>query len=38
VTELFRKYGDQYQIDHLLMSAQGFQASGLDQNAKTPTV
>jgi membrane-bound lytic murein transglycosylase MltF len=35
VTELFRKYGDQYQIDHLLMSAQGFQESGLDQNAKS---
>ena len=33
--ELFRKYGDRYDIDHLLMMAQGFQESGLDQNAKS---
>ena len=33
--ELFRKYGDQYDLDYLLMMAQGFQESGLDQNAKS---
>ncbi len=33
--ELFRKYGERYDIDYLLMMAQGFQESGLDQNAKS---
>jgi membrane-bound lytic murein transglycosylase MltF len=33
--DLFRKYGTQYEIDYLLMVAQGFQESGLDQNAKS---
>lgn len=33
--ELFRKYGTRYQVDYLLMIAQGFQESGLDQNAKS---
>jgi membrane-bound lytic murein transglycosylase MltF len=33
--DLFRKYGDQYDLDYLLMMAQGFQESGLDQNAKS---
>jgi membrane-bound lytic murein transglycosylase MltF len=33
--DLFRKYGDQYDVDYLLMMAQGFQESGLDQNAKS---
>ena len=33
--DLFRKYGTQYEIDYLLMMAQGFQESGLDQNAKS---
>ncbi len=28
---LFRKYGAQYDLDYLLMAAQGFQESGLDQ-------
>ena len=32
---LFRKYGEQYQLDYLLMAAQGYQESGLDQNAKS---
>jgi membrane-bound lytic murein transglycosylase MltF len=32
---LFQKYGDQYQLDYLLMAAQGFQESQLDQNAKS---
>ena len=34
--ELFRKYGDQYELDYLLMMAQGYQESRLDQNAKSP--
>ena len=35
VVDLFKKYGDQYQLDALLMAAQGFQESGLNQNAKS---
>lgn len=31
VVELFRKYGGQYDLDYLLMVAQGFQESTLDQ-------
>jgi membrane-bound lytic murein transglycosylase MltF len=31
----FKKYSDQYDVDYLLMAAQGFQESGLDQNAKS---
>ncbi|MGH8852627.1 MAG: transglycosylase SLT domain-containing protein [Casimicrobiaceae bacterium] len=33
--DLFRKYGAQYGLDYLLMMAQAFQESGLDQNAKS---
>lgn len=33
--EMFRKYGDQYRIDWLLMAAQGYQESGLDQKVKS---
>ena len=33
--DLFRKYSDQYGMDYLLMAAQGFQESGLDQNVKS---
>ncbi len=33
--ELFRKYGDRYGIDYLLMVSQGYQESGLDQNVKS---
>jgi membrane-bound lytic murein transglycosylase MltF len=36
LAELFRKYGDQYDMDYLLMAAQGFQESGLDQSVKSP--
>ena len=36
LAEFFKKYGDQYQMDYLLMAAQGYQESGLDQNAKSP--
>jgi membrane-bound lytic murein transglycosylase MltF len=32
---LFKKYSDQYGMDYLLMAAQGFQESRLDQNAKS---
>jgi membrane-bound lytic murein transglycosylase MltF len=32
---LFRKYGSQYNMDWMLMAAQGYQESRLDQNAKS---
>jgi len=32
----FQKYGDQYDVDWVLMGAQGYQESQLDQNAKSP--
>ena len=35
VVQLFRKYSDQYSMDFLLMAAQGFQESRLDQSAKS---
>jgi membrane-bound lytic murein transglycosylase MltF len=35
VIELFRKYGQKYDMDFLLMAAQGFQESRLDQDAKS---
>jgi membrane-bound lytic murein transglycosylase MltF len=35
LVDLFRKYGDQYQVDFLLLLAQGFQESGLDQNVRS---
>ena len=31
-----RKYGKQYDLDYLLMAAQGYQESTLDQNVKSP--
>ena len=34
--EFFRKYGHNYGMDYLLMMAQGYQESRLDQNAKSP--
>ncbi|WP_084502193.1 MltF family protein [Fundidesulfovibrio putealis] len=33
---LFKKYGSQYGFDSLLLMAQGYQESGLDQNARSP--
>ena len=36
LVDLFRKYGDQYDIDYLLMAAQGYQESRLDQHANSP--
>ena len=35
VIALFRKYSDQYDMDFLLMGAQAFQESGLDQDARS---
>jgi membrane-bound lytic murein transglycosylase MltF len=32
---LFRKYGAQYDVDYLIMAAQGYQESRLDQGAKS---
>jgi membrane-bound lytic murein transglycosylase MltF len=34
--ELFRKYGDRYDIDYLILMAQGYQESQLNQNAQSP--
>jgi membrane-bound lytic murein transglycosylase MltF len=34
--DLFRKYGDQYKLDALLIAAQGYQESRLDNNARSP--
>ena len=33
---LFKKYGDQYKVDWILMAAQGYQESGMDQAVKSP--
>ncbi|MGE5814945.1 MAG: transporter substrate-binding domain-containing protein [Acidobacteriota bacterium] len=35
LVNLFRKYGDRYQFDYLLMAAQGYQESRLNQDAKS---
>jgi membrane-bound lytic murein transglycosylase MltF len=35
LTEYFKRYGDQYQLDYLLMGAQGYQESQLDQERKS---
>ena len=35
MVEYFKKYGDQYQLDYLLMVAQGYQESQLNQDAKS---
>jgi membrane-bound lytic murein transglycosylase MltF len=34
--QFFQKYGEQYNVDWLLMAAQGYQESALNQNAKSP--
>jgi membrane-bound lytic murein transglycosylase MltF len=36
VGELFKKYGAEYKVDYLLMAAQGYQESTLDQDVKSP--
>ena len=33
---LFKKYGERYHFDPLMLAAQGFQESGLDQQVKSP--
>jgi membrane-bound lytic murein transglycosylase MltF len=33
---VFRKYGDKYGLDWMLMAAQGYQESRLDQNVRSP--
>ena len=33
---IFQKYGEKYGLDYLLMMAQGYQESQLDQNVKSP--
>ncbi|MCE3284003.1 MAG: mltF 2 [Steroidobacteraceae bacterium] len=36
IVEFFRKYSANYELDYLLMAAQGFQESRLDQSVKSP--
>ena len=36
MAEIFKKYGAQYEVDYLLMAAQGYQESTLDQQIKSP--
>jgi membrane-bound lytic murein transglycosylase MltF len=36
MVELFKKYSDQYELDYLLMAAQGYQESGLDHGVRSP--
>jgi len=35
LAEIFRKYGEQYGMDYLMVAAQGFQESRLDQNTRS---
>jgi membrane-bound lytic murein transglycosylase MltF len=35
IVDLFRKYGDRYEMDYLLMMAQAYHESRLDQNARS---
>jgi membrane-bound lytic murein transglycosylase MltF len=35
LTEYFKRYGDQYKLDYLLMGAQGYQESQLNQDRKS---
>ena len=36
MVDLFRKYGDKYDVDYLLMAAQGYQESRLEQGVQSP--
>lgn len=36
LAEIFRRYSDQYGFDSLMIAAQGYQESGLDQSARSP--
>ncbi len=35
LVKLFKQYGDKYQVDYVLMAAQGYQESGLNQSVKS---
>jgi len=35
MVKMFQTYGEKYSVDYLLMAAQGYQESGLDQSAKS---
>ena len=35
IAHIFEKYGDQYGVDYLMVAAQGYQESGLDQSARS---
>ena len=37
VVKFFRKYSGKYEVDYLLVMAQGYQESKLDQNARSPS-
>ena len=37
LVQYFRKYGSEYQLDYLLMAAQGYQESRLDHSVKSPS-
>jgi membrane-bound lytic murein transglycosylase MltF len=36
LVDLFKKYGDRYNLDYLMMAAQGYQESTLDHSARSP--
>lgn len=36
MVDLFRKYGERYGVDWMLMAAQGYQESGLDHSVRSP--
>ena len=36
IVDLFKRYGEKYDMDFVLMAAQGYQESRLDQGAKSP--
>jgi membrane-bound lytic murein transglycosylase MltF len=36
LSDIFRKYGQEYGFDHLMLAAQGYQESRLDQSARSP--
>ena len=36
VVEIFKKYGKEYNVDYLLMAAQGYQESTLDHSVRSP--
>jgi membrane-bound lytic murein transglycosylase MltF len=36
VVELFKKYGEKFEFEHLMLMAQGYQESRLDQSARSP--